>query len=578
MEIKIAKTAGFCTGVQRAVNILLDTARLKDPPIYTFGPLIHNPQVIAMLEQRGITALTDPDAVPKGTVVIRAHGIPPKTKKQLKKIGFKICDATCPHVAQVQSIVKSHSTRGYHIVIIGDNGHAEVVGILGFANGLGSVINSFAEIESLPPGIKKLCIVAQTTQNVSHFKKISQKIQSKYEETKIFNTICNSTYRRQEEALKIAGEVEAMIVVGGENSANTVRLAKMTAALPKPTFHIETVAELKIEELKKYDRLGITAGASTPNWIIEEVIEKLISLKQHKANFIMRYLFQGLRFLDRSDLFIAIGAFSISYAAALLQGIRPTFPLLIIPALYVFAMYLSNHLLDKNKLGSQDLVKIFHLSSYSSFRLILAMTSLILALSLSINLGLYPFLFLLLASIGGIVYSIPLIPREWQVHTQFRRLKDIPASKDIFLAGAWASIAVGIPLLCGIDSTGIHTAVCLLFIITIVFIRSVLQDIRDIQEDRIVGRETLPIIIGQEKIKLLLFFISLPSLILLFLAGYLGWTTSLSYFLSLCIFFPWIYMLFSDTSYNFDGITSKLIIDSNFIFCGLIALFWSFFF
>ena len=573
MEIKIAKTAGFCIGVQRAMNILLDTARLKKPPIYTYGPLIHNPQVITMLEQRGIKAFSGPDTVPAGTVVIRAHGVPPQTRKQLREKGFKICDATCPHVAQVQSIVKSHSHKGYHIIIIGDKGHAEVEGILGFAQGQGTVINSLPEVNSLPQ-MDQICVVAQTTQSINYLHQIIEKIKERFPKAKIFDTVCSSTHQRQEETLQIAKDSDAMVVVGGKNSANTIRLANMIAALPKPVFHIETPQELQIEELEKFDRLGVTAGASTPNWIINGVVEKLNSIKQRKANFLMRYLFKSLRFLDRSDLFIAFGAFSICYAAALLEGIHPSFSLLFIPALYVFAMYLSNHLLYKHDLGNQDRIKLFGLPRYTALRLILTMISLLLALALSIRLGVYTFLLLLLASIAGIVYSIPLIPHQWQVYTQFRRLKDIPASKDIFLAGAWASIAVGIPLLCGLDSPGIHTVICFIFIATIVFIRSVLQDIRDIQEDRIVGRETLPIIFGQERIKLLLFAISCPILILLFLAGYLGWTTSLSYYLSLCIFFTWIFMLLFHNKILSNGISSKLIIDSNFILSGLVALLW----
>jgi len=582
MEIKIAKTAGFCTGVQRAMNILLDTARLGKPPIYTFGPLIHNPQVIALLERRGIIALSNPDAVPIGTLVIRAHGIPPQTRKILKSKGFKLCDATCPHVAQVQSIVKSHSRKGYHIIIIGDKGHAEVAGILGFAEGRGTVISCLSEVDALLKkmdqiGVDQICVVAQTTQNIEVFHRITKEICGRFPRAKIFNTICASTYKRQEEALNIARQVDAMVIVGGKNSANTVRLANMIRALPKPTFHIEVPIELPSREMEKFDRIGVTAGASTPNWIIDGVTEKLNSIKQAKASPLMRYLMQTFQFLDRSDLFVAIGAFSISYAASLLQGIALSFPLLFIPALYIFAMYLFNHLIDQQDLEGNEPTNLLSFSRYTASRIILALISVVLALTLSIRLGLYPFLFLLLASIAGIAYSIPLVPHKWQVYTQFRRLKDIPASKDIFLAGSWASVAIGIPLLEGADSPGIHTLVCFVFIATIVFIRSVLQDIRNIQGDRIVGRETLPIIIGQERIRPLLFVTSLPALVLLTAAGYFGWTTSLGYTLSLCIFFTWIFMFISHRNIVSKGIVSKLIIDSNFILSGLIAMLWKIF-
>jgi (E)-4-hydroxy-3-methyl-but-2-enyl pyrophosphate reductase len=577
MEIKIAKTAGFCTGVQRAMNILLDTARLGKPPIYTFGPLIHNPQVIALLERRGIVALSKPDSVPIGTLVIRAHGIPPQTRKLLKAKGFKLCDATCPHVAQVQSIVKSHSRKGYHIIIIGDKGHAEVVGILGFAEERWTVVSCLPEVDALPKSMGQICVVAQTTQNREDFHRITKKIVARFPGAKIFNTICSSTYKRQEEALDIARNVDAMVIVGGKNSANTVRLANIIRTLPKPTFHIEVPDELLAREIEKFDRIGVTAGASTPNWIIDGVVEKLDSIKLAKASLFMRYLLQTFQFLDRSDLFVAIGAFSISYAASLLQGIALSFTLLFIPALYIFAMYLFNHLMDQQDLEGHDQANLLSFSPYTASRVILALISLTLALTLSIRLGLYPFLFLLLASIAGIVYSIPLVPHKWLVYTQVRRLKDIPASKDIFLAGSWASVVIGIPLLYGVDSPGIHTLVCFVFIVTIVFIRSVLQDIRNIQADRIVGRETLPIIIGQERIRPLLFAISLPALALLAAAGYFGWTTSLGFALSLCIFFIWIFMFISHRNIVSKGIVSKLIIDSNFILSGLVAMLWKIF-
>ncbi|MCL6582261.1 MAG: 4-hydroxy-3-methylbut-2-enyl diphosphate reductase [bacterium] len=576
MEIKLAKTAGFCTGVQRAMNILLDTARREKPPIYTFGPLIHNPQVIALLERRGIVALSDPESAPCGTLIIRAHGIAPKTRQFLKKKGFKLCDATCPHVAQVQSIVKSHSRNGYDIIIIGDKGHAEVAGILGFAEDRGVVVSSLAEVDLLSLG-DKICVVAQTTQNIEDFQRITDRILSRFPQAKIFNTICSSTQKRQDEAMQIAHQVEAMVIVGGKNSANTVRLANMVRSIPKPTFHIEVPSELPIKELEKFDRIGVTAGASTPNWIIEGVVEKLNSIKQRKAHFLIRWLLQTLGFLDRSDLFVALGAFSISYAASLLQGIRPDFPLLIIPALYVFAMYLFNHLMDRHDFEGCGPSRLCGLSRYTILRLGMAMVSVVLALSLSLHLGFYPFLFLLLASIAGIIYSIPLIPHRWQVYVQFRRLKDIPASKDIFLAASWASVTVIIPLLYGVDSVSIHTVVCFIFVATLVFIRSVLQDIRNIQADRIVGRETLPIIIGQKRIELLLFAISLPALALLIAAGYFGWTTSVGYALTLCILFAWIFLLLSHYSALPKGVFSKLIIDSNFILSGLVAMFWNIF-
>ena len=275
MKIKLAKTAGFCMGVKRAVDIALNIAMHKGTrDIYTYGPLIHNPQAVDFLCERGIVPVHNLDELGGGLIIIRAHGISPSERERLEKTGMKIIDATCPRVKHVQSIIKNHSLAEYSILIIGDREHPEVEGLLGYSNGKGFVVGSSEDLESLP-SLEKVCIVAQTTQSMDDYAKIAEEIAEKCSSSLIFKTICDSTEKRQAEIKELAEEMDAVFIVGGKNSANTKRLAKLAESSGKPAFHIETAAEIKDIPLGKYDNIGISAGASTPDWIINEIVAEI---------------------------------------------------------------------------------------------------------------------------------------------------------------------------------------------------------------------------------------------------------------------------------------------------------------
>jgi 4-hydroxy-3-methylbut-2-enyl diphosphate reductase len=228
MEIKLAKTAGFCMGVRRAVDTVLDVSQHETGKrIYTYGPLIHNPQTIELLKKRGITAIKSIDEISdrnNALLVIRAHGIAPDERRKIKESGVKIIDATCPKVGYVQAIIKKHAALDYTVIIAGDREHPEVDGLWGYTEGRGIIVSTVEDAEKLP-AMEKVCIVAQTTQDSDHYRRIVQKIQKKSPQAVVFNTICSSTERRQEEIIALASEMDALFVVGGKNSANTRRLA-----------------------------------------------------------------------------------------------------------------------------------------------------------------------------------------------------------------------------------------------------------------------------------------------------------------------------------------------------------------
>ena len=229
-------------GVRRAVETTLEVIRKEETGVSTFGPLIHNPQVLNLLEERGVRVLREIPEKESGTVIIRAHGVPPVDKEKLRLAGARIEDATCPHVVKVQVIIKKYLKQGYATVIIGDRNHAEVEGLMGFAGSLGRVVSNLEDVNSLQLE-RPYIIVSQTTQDETIFEDLSQLILKRFPGGRVFNTICDATHKRQEEVRSLCKDVEAMVVVGGKNSANTKRLAEIAEDMGCPVFLVETEDE-----------------------------------------------------------------------------------------------------------------------------------------------------------------------------------------------------------------------------------------------------------------------------------------------------------------------------------------------
>lgn len=276
-KIIVARSAGFCWGVRRAFDKVLDVAQNhpEHRPVCTYGPLIHNPQAVTMLEQQGIHVIDEiPDAL-SGTVVIRTHGVPPAERKSIEACGARICDATCPDVGVIQGTVRRHISKGYFVVIIGHREHPEVKALLGFAEKRGACVNSAQEVTALPDDLDQVCVVSQSTQQREKFDDLVKLIKAKYPNCLVFDTICRSTSERQHEAMELAEKVDAMVVVGGRESSNTNRLAEICRESGTPTFFVETDDEINLEDFKNAKTIGVTAGASTPNFVIDRVVKKL---------------------------------------------------------------------------------------------------------------------------------------------------------------------------------------------------------------------------------------------------------------------------------------------------------------
>jgi 4-hydroxy-3-methylbut-2-en-1-yl diphosphate reductase len=278
MEVILAEYLGFCYGVKRAIKLARDSVSPQERSC-TLGPIIHNPQMVSRLEAEGVGTVNSLDEISEGTIIIRSHGVGPHVYDEAEKKGLQIVDATCPHVKKAQMAAHDLVQDGYAVVIIGEKRHPEVKSIFEWSGHKAVVVETAEEAVTLSC-MGKLGIVAQTTFSSEKFKQIVDKLLDKSNDIKLLRTICTATDQRQAAAIELAAQVDLMLVIGGKNSANTTRLAQLCAKKCM-TYHIETAAELREMWFDKIEKIGITAGASTPDWIIKEVYKKCKTWKPY---------------------------------------------------------------------------------------------------------------------------------------------------------------------------------------------------------------------------------------------------------------------------------------------------------
>lgn len=508
MKIIQAKTAGFCMGVKRAVDLALENAAKTEKGILTLGPLIHNSQTVEMLGQRGIKTLDDTEKLhPDSTLLIRAHGIPPHVQKKHADEGHVIIDGTCPKVKTVHKVISRYREMGYSIVITGDEGHAEVIGLLGYAGESGYLIQSVEDIQNLP-SVEKICLVSQTTFDRNQFDRIAENLKNSFAHADIVikKTICSATDQRQSETELLAKQVDALIVVGGKNSANTQRLAKIAQDCGTPTQHIETEEEINWDSIANCHTLGITAGASTPIWMIKRVTDHIQFTNQTRKHTIPNTFWHIFDILANLNIFVSVGAAAAYYASCYLQSL----PFSPIGAVLVFLYFLSTYLW--NSLASIETTQHHCVSRYKFYcdhrKLLLSLSaaSIIFMLILSFLYNRTLFYLLLSASLIGSTYHITIVPKCMRKLMRYKSLKDIPTSRDLFVALAWATVITFVPQILNniwqIEPINIATF-CWIFILS--FFRSLIFDLRDIEGDRIMGRETLITIIGEKRARKMTF-------------------------------------------------------------------------
>ena len=280
MEIIVANTAGFCFGVNRAVDSVYKN--IQQQPLYTYGPIIHNPQVVEELREQNVIPVHSVDEINEGTIIIRSHGVSKDVYGEINKKGLAYIDSTCPYVKRIHKIVDEYSQKGYQVVIVGDRNHPEVQGISGWSNGEAIIIEKPEELEELSISkAKPICLVSQTTYREDRFESVLNALKDNHYEVEGFNTICKATSDRQQEAIEISKMVDKMIVIGGRESSNTRKLYEICKNYCKETYHIETIKDLELNKFNSNDKIGITAGASTPARIIKEVITAMNDLENH---------------------------------------------------------------------------------------------------------------------------------------------------------------------------------------------------------------------------------------------------------------------------------------------------------
>ena len=528
MKISVAKTAGFCMGVRRAVELALDAPAKYPLPIYTYGPLIHNPQVLALFAEKGVTVLGEIPQQGHGTVLVRAHGIPPGTHQALKAAGFTVINATCPRVIKVQSIIKSHARKGYSIIIIGDQDHPEVVGLQGYAGERGFVVADLEGLQALPC-FEQAIIVAQTTQNLREYKQIKAWVTAARPHYKVYDTICDSTEKRQAEVRELAKDADAVVVVGGKESGNTRRLAAIVEAVGKTAYHVETEADLDNDALSRLKTIGLTAGASTPSWIIKRVLQSIERMPLKKPRNLHAFWLRLQRILLLTNIYVALGAGCLAYATISLQGLSDIYPAATVAVLYVMSMHILNHLTGRAESKYNDPEREQFYNKYKPFLVAMALISGALGLVVAYGMGPLPFWLLFSMSLLGLSYNLRLIPFPMDGHIKFRSIREIPGSKTILIALAWGMVTALLPALASDDGQWAAGGAAFIWAAGIVFCRTAFFDVLDIQGDRIVGKETLPTLIGPGRSFLLLKTILIALIVLLPLFGALGVVTYLSF-------------------------------------------------
>lgn|GEM_PF-8599 len=621
MKITIAKTAGFCMGVRRAVDMVLDAANRSCGPICTYGPLIHNPQVLQMLEEKGIPTMNHIPEKGEGIVLIRAHGVPPHEQKALEDAGFKVINATCPRVIRVQTIIRKHAEKGFAAVIIGDRDHPEVKGLMGYAQGRGYTVSTTEELDALPT-FDNAIVVAQTTQDTAFYHAVKQLISEHHPHYKIFDTICDSTEKRQAETRRIARQSDVVVVVGGKESGNTRRLAQVAAETVRKrqdgsnfAIHIEDLSELDMSTLTSARSIAITAGASTPNWTIIQTCRAIESALQSGHNSPGALMLRVRNFLLRSNFLLSAGAGSLTYACSKLQGIDQNLIHAFIAMLYVLSMQILNNLfsIKSDRYNNPERAEFYH-----SNRTALAVTAIAsgaAGLCLSFTTGILPFVMLCCMSLLGLLYNQKIFPEFlpplYLSGRHITRIKDLPGSKTILIAAAWGTVTSLLPALAepckdavlkatyagGVSSTttmlpavwgerfssdgalfqasgSISFVAPFIFATAILFSRTAFFAILEIQGDRITGKETIPIILGEKKSLKLIRNILLIASGTLFLSTLSGFISTFGVLIAIIPLLMLFTIKLHEKGEIDPGMGLEFIIESHFLLAGVVAAFF----
>ncbi|MCX7678396.1 MAG: 4-hydroxy-3-methylbut-2-enyl diphosphate reductase [Spirochaetes bacterium] len=495
MRIELSSHSGFCMGVRNAVlKVIKELNSLKEP-IYVHGPIIHNPQTTAILEKRGLLFLGENESVHGKIIAIRTHGISKEKLSYIKNNATRIINLTCPRVAKVQAIVKKNSKENAFTIIIGDEEHAEVIGLKSYAQSGVMVISNKAQIDDIPPASQYL-VVSQTTYDRVLFEEIVHALKEKFKDRVfIFDTICNSTKDRQQDVMMaIARGINVLVVVGGKNSANTRRLAALGTEHGIRTYHIENADELRTEDFNKSDYVFITAGASTPAWIINNVLEKLYNIQYRHYGFAVNFLKRLFEFFVRTNIISSVSAFFITAFTSAFIGMRNGIMMPLASSLYLFSMYTLNNCLTALQLVESNPYKYSIYSKNKKLFLALAMLCAIAANIFILSCGIFAFSIYLFSTALGIIYSMNFFKKMIE-KTGISLVQKAYNSKTLVTSFGWTIVCAIIPII-ALNIYNFSSIAVLFFVFGFTFSRNIILDIIGLQGDLIFGRETLPIVLG----------------------------------------------------------------------------------
>jgi len=519
LRVKLAKTAGFCWGVERALEIVLETSNKAKAPVYTHGPLIHNPQTVSLLKEKDITPYDPSEAsLGKGLLVIRAHGISPQVREKLRNSGSTIRDATCPLVAKVHGVIRKHSRLGAHTVIIGEEGHPEVEGHIGYSEAGYTLVTCSEDIEKIPDGLDNLIVVAQTTINMGEWRDVEEKLLARYPSAQMFNTICDATEVRQEEVRQIAPGVDLMIIVGGRNSGNTARLAEVAKEEGSTSLLIETEDEIDPEYLRKFKNVGVTAGASTPDWMIRRVVNRIESIPDTNS-YLFDKLIQGIKVLSRANVLLLLAASMASIATSTLGGFPVSVMTVAVAALYLFAMHTMNRCTNFEADRYNEPNRAYFYEKNRGVLIGASVVAGLLSLGLGVALSYSLAAVLVSGSILGAFYSLRMEPRALDMG----KALDFSASRTLLVTAGWVVSLALVPALARPELVSAAWPIAVLFAFGMTLMRSGIMELRDIQGDQIVGKKTLPIMMGKEQTEVLLACVCAAMAVLLVSGVLNGW-------------------------------------------------------
>lgn len=501
MKVIVAKTAGFCWGVKRAMDAVLEASN-RSNNVQTLGPLIHNPQALELIANRGVGVATSPDSVRSGVVVVRAHGIPIQALRKLKerheKGELEVVNATCPEVAKVHNKIKKWSPQGYFTIILGSKGHPESTAHLSFAESGAMIVSNLEEAKVIPKDHLKRClIVAQTTFTVKDFHEISAFIEKQAIDCIVENTICEDTWMRQDEAESLSQRVDAVVVIGGRESSNTKHLADLVQRQGKPVQFVETAQEIDVSQYQGTETVGVLAGASTPTWLVDEVEERLCAIGISIVNKYQRYFMK----IYLTPLSFALGSAFASWGINIFLRVDHPFAHAALVGLFVLGMYLIAPYLDPLGLNVRGPLLAAMLGQAQVLTTAVAMLLLLgcgfIAYGISERTMFVTFSIMTI----GLFYRVPLsIAGKWL------SLKLIPGSKDIFVALAISLITFEQYFFSNgftfIQPFWRFFLFMVVFSVSL-FIR-IIYNLKEMRNDQTLGNETLAIYLGKEKALLLM--------------------------------------------------------------------------